>query len=107
MLRFIILLACFLWAACYAAELPEIAYLPSHPVINQAVIIEDKKGSADARNIAIFPAGGIGRIDGAPSYLLNNRYESAEFVYKRTGWTVKTIGLATDKERFAIRIGLP
>lgn len=53
-------------------------------VANMVFTIKDGKGDAATNNITVTPA--AGNIDGAGTYLINNAYQSATFVYNGTQW---------------------
>ncbi len=61
--------------------------LPTSPVSGQQHVIKDIDGTAGSVNITIIPGGGL-TIDGAPSQILVNNYESTTLIFGPTEWNV-------------------
>lgn len=55
--------------------------LPDAPTTNRQFIIKDRVGQALANNITVKSLSGVTTIDGQPSYIFGDNYESLECLY--------------------------
>ena len=66
----------------------QVLYLPANPALGQQVIVKDGANNAAFVNEVVFPANGVGTIDGLPSFTLNTNLEAVTLVYDQFGWSV-------------------
>lgn len=60
--------------------------LPAAPATGKMIVVKDGKGDAATNNITISPDSGT--IDGSPTVLINQNYESVTVVYNGTQWNI-------------------
>ena len=65
---------------------PVTVTLPPSPVSGQLVIIKDVSGTAFTYPITVSPV--TGTIDGFPTFILSNNYQSVTFYYNGTSWSI-------------------
>lgn len=62
--------------------------LPNAPAVGEYWIIKDRLGLANTNNITVTTVGGLLNIDGAPSYIINLAYGSAQFIFNGSAYEV-------------------
>lgn len=61
--------------------------LPDNPNIYEAYVVKDRTGTASlATPITITTVSGLANIDGTPTYLFTDSYESQEFLWNGTSY---------------------
>lgn len=62
--------------------------LPNAPAVGEYWIIKDRLGLANTNNITVTTVGGLLNIDGAPSYIINLAFGSAQFIFSGSAYEV-------------------
>lgn len=62
--------------------------LPNAPAVGEYWIIKDRLGLANTNNITVTTVGGLLNIDGAPSYIINLAFGSAQFIFNGSAYEV-------------------
>lgn len=62
--------------------------LPNAPTTYDRFVVKDRTGTADTLNIIVTTVGGIVNIDGVPSYVCDEEYESIEVLFNSTSYEI-------------------
>ena len=62
--------------------------LPNAPSTGRVFIVKDSTNNAASNNITVTTVGGIVLIDGSASYVMNQNYGSASFIFNGTNYEV-------------------